>query len=313
MKTLLRALRLERRICVQASSVPESLTGRVVLITGATDGLGREVALALARRGATLLVHGRDRARAEAVVAEVQAAGSPETRLYEADFAALADVERMANAILAHEPRLDVLVNNAGVIQDERQESADGHELTFQVNYLAGFLLTQRLLPLLKRSAPARIVNVASGCQASIDFSDVMLERRWDGWRAYSQSKLAQIMMTFDLAETLAGTGVTVNALHPATLMPTKMVVGRFGVRSTLEEGVRNTIGLIADPDLKSVSGRYFANHKEATAHREAYDAGARTRLRDLSWNLCRRVCDTVLLTCAAWLSGFAELCLVCG
>ena len=174
-------------------------------------------------------------------------------------------------------------MNNAGIIQDKRQESADGHELTFQVNYLAGFLLTHRLLPLLKRSAPARIVNVASAGQASIDFSDVMLERRWDGWQAYCQSKLAQIMMTSDLA----GTGVTVNALHPATLMPTKMVVGRFGVQSALEEGVRDTIRLIADPGLTNVSGRYFNGDREARAHRQAYDVMARARLRELSRDLC--------------------------
>jgi NAD(P)-dependent dehydrogenase (short-subunit alcohol dehydrogenase family) len=161
------------------------LAGKVVLITGGTDGLGRGVATVLAQRGARLLVHGRDRARGEAVVAQVQEAGSPKAQLYLADFAALADIERMADAILAGEPRLDVLVNNAGIIQDRRQESADGHELTFQVNYLAEFLLTHRLLPLLKRSAPARVVNVASAGQAPIDFDNVMLERRWDGWQAY--------------------------------------------------------------------------------------------------------------------------------
>src|SRR4051812_23844838 len=143
-------------------ATPGDLTGRVVLITGATDGLGRAVAMALAQRGATLLVHGRDRARTETAVTEVRAAGSREARLYVADFARLAEIERMADAILVNEPQLDGLVNNAGIIQDRREESADGHELTFQVNYLAGFRLTHRLLPLLKRSAPARIVNIAS-------------------------------------------------------------------------------------------------------------------------------------------------------
>src|SRR3954463_3309876 len=267
--------------------MPDDLTGKVVLITGATNGLGRGVAAALAQRGATLLVHGRDRARGEAVLADVRAAGSPEARLYVADFEDLADIDRMAQTILAQEPRLGVLVNNAGIMQDTRQESTDGHELTFQVNYLAGFLLTHRLLPLLKRSAPARIVNVASAGQAPIDFGDVMLERRWDGWQAYCQSKLAQVMMTIDLAEALAGTGVTVNALHPATLMPTKMVVGRFGVQSTLEEGVRNTVRLIADPSLSDISGQYFDRDQEARAHTQAYNRAARARLRDLSRKLC--------------------------
>ena len=265
----------------------QDLIGKVVLVTGATDGLGRGVAVALAQRGATLLVHGRSRGRAEAVAAEARAAGSPEPRAYLADFGDLAEVRSMAEVILASEPRLDVLVNNAGIIADRRQTSADGHELTFQVNYLAGFLLTRCLLPRLERSAPARIVNVASAGQAPLDFGDVMLARRWDGWRAYCRSKLAQIMMTFDLAETLAGTGVTVNALHPASLMPTKLVVGRFGVRSSLEEGVRNTVRLVADAGLAGTSGRYFNRDREARAHPQAYDAAARARLRRLSQELC--------------------------
>jgi NAD(P)-dependent dehydrogenase (short-subunit alcohol dehydrogenase family) len=114
----------------------------------------------------------------------------------------------------------------------------------------------------------------------------LVLERRWDGWQAYCQSKLAQIMMAFDLAEDLAGTGVTVNALHPATLMPTKMVVGRFGAQSTLEEGVQNTVRLIADPGPSSISGQSFNGDREARAHRQAYDVMARARLRELSWDL---------------------------
>ena len=263
------------------------MNGKVVLITGATDGLGRGVAIDLARRGAVILAHGRNRARGEAAAAQIKAAGAPDARLYLADFGSLEDIRRMADAVTAAEPRLDVLVNNAGIFAEQRQESVDGHELTFQVDYLAGFLLTHRLLPLLERSAPARIVNVASAGQAPIDFSDVMLERRWDGWQAYCQAKLAQIMMTFDLAEALAGTGVTVNALHPATLMPTKMVVGRFGVQSTLEEGVRNTVRLIADPGLADVSGRYFDRDRQARASRQAYDVVARNRLRELSRELC--------------------------
>jgi NAD(P)-dependent dehydrogenase (short-subunit alcohol dehydrogenase family) len=244
------------------------LTGRIVLITGATDGLGRGIAVALAQRGATVLVHGRSCDHGESELAEVQAPGCPDARLYLVDFAGLADIQHMADAILASEPRLHGLVNNARIVQDRRQESSDGHELTFQVNYLAGFLLTHRLLPLLKRSAPSRIVNVASAGQAPIAFDDIMLERRWVAWQAYCRSKLVQIMMTFDHGEELTGTGVTANALHPATLVPTKMVVGRIGVQSTLEEGVRNTVRLIADPALAGVSGRYFNRDQEARAHR---------------------------------------------
>ena len=161
------------------------MKGKVVLITGATDGLGRGVAIDLARRDAVILAHGRNRTRGEAATAQIKAAGAPDVRLYVADFASLEEVRRMADAIMAAESRLDALVNNAGIIADQRQESVDGHELTFQVDYLAGFLLTHRLLPLLERSAPARIVNVASAGQAPIDFGDVMLERRWDGWQAY--------------------------------------------------------------------------------------------------------------------------------
>ena len=170
---------------------------QVVLVTGATDGLGKAVSIELARAGATVLVHGRTRDRAEAAVAEIRAAsGSELLRACAGDLASLAQVRSLAESVAAAEPRLDVLVNNAGIGTVEpgggaRVESADGHELRFAVNYLAPFLLTRLLEPLLLRSAPARIVNVASAGQAPVDFDDVMLERDYDGSRAYSQSKLA--------------------------------------------------------------------------------------------------------------------------
>ena len=171
----------------------------------------------------------------------------------------------------------------------QRRLSADGHELTFAVNYLAGFLLTALLLARLRRCAPARIVNVASIGQQAIDFDDVMLERGYSQFRAYSQSKLAQIMLTVELAERLgAGAGVTVNALHPATLMDTTMVHhGGFGrPRSTVQEGARATERLVADPDLDGVSGRYFDGLEESAADPQAYDAQARRRLWELSARL---------------------------
>jgi NAD(P)-dependent dehydrogenase (short-subunit alcohol dehydrogenase family) len=181
-----------------------------------------------------------------------------------------------------------VLVNNAGIGTtvpggDRRAESRDGHELRFAVNYLAPFLLTRLLLPLLRTSAPSRIVNVSSIGQMPIDFSDVMLHRGYSGVRAYCQSKLAQILFTFDLAEELAGTGVTVNALHPATYMPTKMVRTPM---SSLEEGVEATARLIEDPALAATSGRYFDGTEEAKPDPQAYDPRARAQLRALSEKL---------------------------
>ena len=263
---------------------------QVVLVTGATDGLGRAVAADLAARGATVLVHGRSEERLERTLAGLRdGTGSDRFRAYRADFAALAEVRALADEILAAEPRLDALVNNAGVGttlpgDGARMESADGHELRFAVNYLAGYLLTRRLLGLLERSAPARIVNVASAGQMPIDFGDVMLTRGYSGTRAYCQSKLAQILFTFDLADELRDRGLTATALHPATYMPTKMVLAARGSAvSTLEEGVEAVVRLVADPALDGVTGVYFNGTREAGAEAQAYDGEARRALRELS------------------------------
>ncbi len=266
---------------------------QVILVTGATDGLGKAVARELASRRATVLLHGRDTARGEATLHEIrQATGNDRLRVSLADFSSLAQVRRLAEAILAGTERLDLLINNAGVGgRSPRQESQDGHELRFAVNYLAPFLLTHLLLPLLRRSAPARIVNVASAGQAPIDFDDVMLTRAYEPLHAYRQSKLAQIMHTFELAERLRAQGethVTVNALHPASLMPTKMVFEMFGApMSTLEEGTEATLHLAISPDLDGVTGRYFNGLREARALEQAYDPEARRRLWAISEQLC--------------------------
>jgi NAD(P)-dependent dehydrogenase (short-subunit alcohol dehydrogenase family) len=186
-----------------------------------------------------------------------------------------------------------VLVNNAGVIVGERRESEDGYELTFAVNYLAHFLLTHLLLPLLRDSAPARVVNVASAGQSPIDFDDVMLERGYGGMKAYTQSKLAQVIFTFELAERLGASGVTVNALHPASLMDTKMVLETFGrSMSTVKEGAEATVRLAASPELEGVTGRYFDGTREGRAERQAYDEEARKRLWVLSEELCGRLLE---------------------
>ena len=262
---------------------------QTILVTGATDGLGRGVALELLRLGATVIVHGRDPARIAATTAELGAqSGRPGAiRTALADLSSLAATRAMAERVRAGEPRLDALVNNAGIGTvvpggGVRMTSQDGHELRFAVNYLAPFLLTRLLLPLLRRSSPARIVNVSSAGQMAIDFEDPMLERRYDGIRAYCQSKLAQILFTIDLAEEL-GNDVTVTALHPASYMPTKIVPSPV---STLEEGVDATVRLLVDPALDAVTGRYFDGQREARAEAQAYDAGARKKLRSLSLRL---------------------------
>jgi NAD(P)-dependent dehydrogenase (short-subunit alcohol dehydrogenase family) len=264
-----------------------------VLVTGATDGLGKAVTTELARLGAGVLLHGRDEARAEQTLHETWAAtGSEKLVWYRADLASLHQVRDLAEGVAAEQERLDVLVNNAGigttVAGDRRRmESEDGHELRFAVNYLAPFLLTRLLERLLVASTPARIVNVTSAGQAPIDFDDVMLERRYDGVQAYSQSKLALVMLTLDLAEELSGSGVTANCLHPGTYMPTKMVLeAGTSSRDSLESGVRSTMRLIADPGLERVSGQYFDRLQESLPHPQAYDADARRRLRELSERL---------------------------
>jgi NAD(P)-dependent dehydrogenase (short-subunit alcohol dehydrogenase family) len=264
--------------------------GKTALITGSTDGVGRVVAKRLGDAGWRVLVHGRDRGRGERVVAEIKAAGGA-AEFLAADLASLAEVRRLAEAVQQTTPRLELLINNAGVgsggAKGERQISADGFELRFAVNYLAGFLLAHRLLPLIKDSAPARIVNVSSLGQQAIDFDDVMLTRGYSGSRAYCQSKLAQIMFTIDLAQELEGAGVTVNALHPATYMNTTMV-RQSGVTpvSSVEEGADATLKLAVSPKVEGRSGLNFNGQREARADAQAYDAPARQRLHTRSVEL---------------------------
>jgi NAD(P)-dependent dehydrogenase (short-subunit alcohol dehydrogenase family) len=255
----------------------------IVLVTGATDGLGRALARRLDDDGHTVLVHGRSEERITETLGEL----SDGARAYQADLSSLAEVRRLADEVAERESRLDVLVNNAGIGTTvpgggQRQESADGHELRFAVNYLAGYTLTRRLLELLRRSAPSRIVNVSSAGQSAIDFNDVMLERSYSGVQAYCQSKLAQILFTFDLTKELDGSGVIATCLHPATYMPTKIVPSPM---STIDEGVDATMHLITAPPAQ-VAGRYFNGAREARADAQAYDEDARRRLRELSERL---------------------------
>jgi NAD(P)-dependent dehydrogenase (short-subunit alcohol dehydrogenase family) len=249
---------------------------QTILVTGSTDGLGRAVAAELVERGADVLVHGRDPDKVARVTAEIGA-----ERGLTADLSSLREVRRLAGEV----DRLDTLVNNAGIIAPERQVTADGFELTFAVNYLSHFLLTELLLDKLRE--PARIVNIASIGQMPFELDDLQFERGWEGYPAYARSKLAQVMFTFELAERLGDRDITVNALHPATLMDTNMVRNSLGRSlSTVEEGAQATLRLIADPALDGVSGRFFDGTRESQASAQAYDAQARRRLWDESERL---------------------------
>jgi NAD(P)-dependent dehydrogenase (short-subunit alcohol dehydrogenase family) len=249
---------------------------QTILVTGSSDGHGRRVAQELASRGANVLVHGRDRDKTEAVAREI---GSEQVRI--ADFASLDDVRRLAGEI----DGLDTLVNNAGLVSLERRESSDGYELTFAVNYLSHFLLTRLLLPRLRE--PVRIVNVSSIGQERIDFDDLMFERDYNFYSAYARSKLAQVLFTFELAEKLRDRDVAVTALHPATLMDTKMVTGGGGrAQSSVDEGANATLRLVLDPELDGVSGRFFDGRRESGTHRQANETDARRRLWEESERL---------------------------
>jgi NAD(P)-dependent dehydrogenase (short-subunit alcohol dehydrogenase family) len=270
---------------------------RTIVITGATDGLGKGMATELAPTGARLILHGRNEEKGQALLDELdqlktgragaRARTKGELEWRRADLGSLDQVRELADS-LSDEPRIDVLVNNAGIgTAGPREESEDGYELTFQVDYLAAFLLTRRLLPLIERSAPARIINVSSAGQAPIDFDDVMLEDSYSGGQAYCQAKLALVMFTFDLAEELEGSGVTANCLHPGTYMPTNMV-RRAGVEpvTPLEDGIAATLRLVNSPELDGVNGHYFDGIKESAPHPQAEDPEARRRLRELSAEL---------------------------
>jgi NAD(P)-dependent dehydrogenase (short-subunit alcohol dehydrogenase family) len=260
---------------------------RTIVITGATDGLGKGLANALAPSGARLILHGRNEAKGRALLEELRPRAGGELEWRRADFSSLDEVRQLADSVL-EEARIDVLVNNAGIgTAGGREESADGYELTLAVNYLAPFLLTRRLLPLIERSAPSRIVNVSSAGQAPIDFDEVMLEQNYSGVRAYGQSKLALVMLTFDLAEELEGSGVTANCLHPGTYMPTSMVQ-TAGIEpvTPLEDGIAATMRLITSPEVEGVNGHYFDGTSESAPLPQAEDREARRQLRELSAEL---------------------------
>jgi NAD(P)-dependent dehydrogenase (short-subunit alcohol dehydrogenase family) len=274
------------------------MDGKVCVVTGATNGIGRETALALARRGATVALCARDEARGEAALAEVAAGAGP--RLFVADFASLTQVRRLAREIDEAFPRLDVLVNNAGAIHMRRKRTVDGLEATFAVNHLAPFLLTSLLLPKLRASAPSRIVNVASDAHhsARLDFDDLMSERGYAGMQVYARSKLANVLFTYELARRIDGSGVTANALHPGVVATGfgKNDPGwlNLGVRIsgpfmlTPARGAETTLHVATSPELERVSGKYFARCREAASSPASHDRDAQRRLWEESEALAR-------------------------
>lgn len=268
----------------QAMPAPDQ---QVVLITGSTGGMGRELAKRMASRGAHVIVHGRNEERGREVVADIEREGKGSARFYTADFGSFAQIREFGESILRDYERLDILVNNAGFgsTPDERLLSEDGHEFRFHVNYLSHFLLTRMLMIRLLDGDASRIVNVSSLAQSPIDFDDVMIENNFSGGRAYGQSKLAQIMHTFDLAEELEGTGVIVNALHPATYMPTAMVA-RAGVepRATIDEGADAVMQLITSDEIGT--GQFYRGLELGKANDQAHDRAAREKLKALSEEL---------------------------
>jgi retinol dehydrogenase-14 len=267
--------------------------GKIVLVTGGTGGIGRATATGLSAMGARVGIVGRERARAEAVAAEIAASsGGPAVDAFAADVSSQAEVRRLAEEVLDTYPRLDVLINNVGGSWAHRHVTADGLEHTFAVNHLAGFLLTRLVLDRLRASAPARIVTVSSGAHArgEIDFEDLQGERGYSGQKAYSQSKLANIMFTHELARRLDGTGVTATVLHPGVVrtafgaedLPPLFKLMLPVLKSFMKapgKGAETSIYLASSTEVEGVSGAYFANRTPKASSRASHDPAAETRL----------------------------------
>jgi NAD(P)-dependent dehydrogenase (short-subunit alcohol dehydrogenase family) len=277
----------------------ESMSGKVCLVTGATSGIGLVTARELARRGARVVLVGRNPVRTEAAVAQIRAeAGGPDVESLLADLSSQEQIRDLARRFRERHPRLDVLVNNAGGMWLRRERTADGLEMTFAVNHLAYFLLTHLLLDALRAGAPARVVNVSSEAhrKAAIDFDDLQGERSYSGWRQYCRTKLMNLLFTYALARRLGGSGVTANALHPGWVATG--FAGNNGWRGRLwqaaanlfairpEEGARTVVYLAASPEVAGVTGKYFVRERAVPSSPASYDEAAGERLWQVSLGL---------------------------
>jgi len=271
------------------------MENKTVLVTGGTGGIGRETARQLARMDARVLVHGRDKGKGAHVLDEIRRDTCNEKiSLYIADFSSLADIKRMSEDIKREQAELHVLVNNAGNFYCERLLSSDGIEMTLAVNHLAPFLLTMLLLDLLKASAPARIVNVASSSHKlikSVDLENLQGETNYDGFTAYSLSKLGNVLFTQSLADKLNGTGVTVNALHPG-VVNTNLLRKSYDLNGiSVEEGAQTSVYLVSSPEVEGLSGKYFKNMRERTASEFSQDRN----FQDAFWKLSKEMVSQFL------------------
>jgi len=262
---------------------------KIVLITGSTDGIGKQTAIELVRLGATVVLHGRSAERGQAALDEVRRiTGSDKLDYVAADLSSQKQVRALADQVREKYERLHVLINNAAVVMNKRQLTEDGLEMTFAVNHLAPFLLTHLLLDVLKRGAPARIVNVSSGTHqgARMDFDNLQGEKRYDGYTAYALSKLGNVLFTYELAERLKGTGVTVNCLHPGVITTKLLRAGWGSAGASLEEGAATPVYLASAPEVETVTGQYFVRKQPAPSAAPTHD----TKLRQEFWKVSARL-----------------------
>ena len=262
-----------------------SMKNKIILITGSTDGIGKQTALDLAEMGATVIVHGRDHERTKSVVSELKkATENNNIDFLIADFSSLEEVKKFSNQLHEKYDRLDVLINNAGVYMRQKELSKDGFEMTFAVNHLSHFLLTYLILDLIKKPDHSRIINVASMAHAhEMDFDNLQAEKFFDGYTAYSLSKLCNILFTYELARRLEGTRITVNCLHPGVIKTKLLRVGWGLGGDSLESGSRTSVYLASSPEVENVTGRYYANSRPAISAKVSHDPVFQNKLWQMS------------------------------